>query len=314
MPEPPAIRVQGLTKTYASAFGRKRVRALVDFSLEVEVGEIFGLLGPNGAGKTTLVKMLLGIVRPTAGEASLFDVPVRQPNARTRIGFLPENHRFPDFLTAGETLDLYARLAKVPAAERKKRIPELLDLVRMTPWRDTKIRKFSKGMMQRLGLAQALMNAPDLLVLDEPTDGVDPIGRREIRDLIVRLRDAGTTIFLNSHLLSEVEQVCTRVAILNKGHLVRKGTVAELTAVDRVYELAATPIPAAVLASLGGLLTRAEDASDAALRRYRLATRDRAHLNEVIDALRGAGVEIEAVTPLRRSLEEYFIDVIESDG
>lgn len=313
MPEPPAIHAQGLTKTYASPFGRKRVRALVDCTLEVHAGEIFGLLGPNGAGKTTLVKMLLGIARPTAGAATLFGVSVLTPKARARVGFLPESHRFPDFLTADEALELYARLANVPAALRKQRIPELLDLVRMTPWRDTKIRKFSKGMMQRLGLAQALLNAPDLLVLDEPTDGVDPIGRREIRDLIVRLRDAGTTIFLNSHLLSEVEQVCTRVAILNKGHLVREGTVAELTAVERVYELTAGPVPDAVIRALAGLLSRTDDTADGSPHRYRLSAHDRAHLNEIIDALRGAGVEIEAITPVRRSLEEYFIDVIASD-
>ena len=184
----------------------------------------------------------------------------------------------------------------------------------MTPWRDTKIRKFSKGMMQRLGLAQALMNNPDLLVLDEPTDGVDPIGRREIRDLIVRLRDEGKTIFLNSHLLSEVEQVCTRVAILNKGHLVREGTVAELTAVDRVYELTATPVPETVLIPFADVLTPSDRGAEGGLRRYRITARDRTQLNTVLDALREAGVEIEAVTPVRRSLEEYFIDVIASDG
>ncbi len=314
MPDSPAISARELSKTYASGFGQKRVQALEAFTLEVERGEIFGLLGPNGAGKTTLVKMLLGIVRPSSGTASLFGVSIREPRARRRIGFLPENHRFPDFLTAGETLDLYARLAEVPATLRNERIPELLDLVRMTPWRDTKIRKFSKGMMQRLGLAQALMNNPDLLVLDEPTDGVDPIGRREIRDLIVRLRDEGKTIFLNSHLLSEVEQVCTRVAILNKGHLVREGTVAELTAVDRVYELTATPVPETVLIPFADVLTPSDRGAEGGLRRYRITARDRTQLNTVLDALREAGVEIEAVTPVRRSLEEYFIDVIASDG
>ena len=295
--------------------GRTSVRALDGLDLEVAPGEIFGLLGPNGAGKTTLVKSLLGIVRPTSGSAALFGVPARRPEARRRVGFLPEHHRFPPFLTAEALLDLYGRLADVSATDRKRRIPLLLDRVGMADWRRAKIKTFSKGMMQRVGLAQALLSAPDLLFLDEPTDGVDPAGRREIRDLLVELRGEGKTIFLNSHLLSEVEQVCTRVAILKGGRLVREGTVGELTAVEKVYEIVATPIPDVLLQALDGALVPATDvgptpgAPTSDLRRYRATAPDRADLNALLDRLRSEGVLLEAVRPLRRSLEDFFVEV-----
>src|SRR6056297_1032838 len=213
---PPAIATLGLHKTYRSVFGAD-IDALHPLDLTVEQGEIFGLLGPNGAGKTTLVKLLLGIAIPSGGEGRLLGRSVREPEAREAVGFLPESHRFPDYLTAAQVLDHYGRIAGVDADERARRIPDLLNRVRMGKWADTRVRKFSKGMMQRLGLAQALLGAPDLLFLDEPTDGVDPVGRREIRDLLLDISREGTTIFLNSHLLSEGEQICTRVAILKAG-------------------------------------------------------------------------------------------------
>ncbi len=310
-----AVKVQGLSKRYAGVFSGKAVQALDRLDLEVAPGEIFGLLGPNGAGKTTLVKILLSIVRPTTGEAALFGVPVRRPAARQRVGYLPENHRFPDFLPAAQMLDLYGQMARLPASLRRLRIDEGLERVGMTRWRDTKIKKFSKGMMQRLGLAQALMGDADLLLLDEPTDGVDPLGRREIRDLLVQLRAQGKTIFLNSHLLSEVEQVCTRVAILNQGRLVREGTIAALTAVERVYEMVSTAVPGSLLAAfpeaidaLNGALPEHEEG----LLRYRIRAADRRALNALLDRLRGADVLIEAVRPVRRTLEEYFIEVVQN--
>lgn len=313
MPSTPAIRVQGLSKTYVSSFGNKAIHALQALDLRIVPGEIFGLLGPNGAGKTTLLKVLLGIVRPTEGEAALFGTSILKPAARQRIGYLPENHRFQDFLTAAQMLDLYGRMAAVPEALRKQRIPELLDLVRMSEWRDTKIRKFSKGMMQRLGLAQALLNDPDLVFLDEPTDGVDPLGRREIRDLLLWMRGEGKTIFLNSHLLSEVEQVCTRVAILDKGKLVREGTVSALTAVDRAYEVRCTPIPEALLSTLNDRIQLLNDATlktHADLAHYRLTSPDRADLNALLDQLRAEDVQLESVHPVQLSLEDYFIEVV----
>jgi ABC-2 type transport system ATP-binding protein len=305
-----AVRVQGLTKVYTQAFRRHPVPAGTDVDLEVAPGEIFGLLGPNGAGKTTLVKILLGIVRPTEGRADLFGIPAADPRSRRRIGFLPENHRFPDFMTPGQLLDHYGRLAGVPAEDRRRRIPELLERVRMGKWKHVRIKKFSKGMMQRVGLAQALLNRPALVFLDEPTDGVDPIGRREIRDLLLWLRGEGTTVFLNSHLLSEVEQVCTRVAILNAGRLVRQGTIAELTMLDRVYDVTATSIPPATREALGSALATFDAPAAAGLHRYRVQAGDRSALNAILDRLRADGVQFEAVHPVRRSLEDYFIEVV----
>lgn len=312
-----AVAVENLEKTYRSGLlGRDRVTALQDVSLQVAPGEIFGLLGPNGAGKTTLVKSLLGLVTPTRGEARLLGQPTHAPAARQRVGYLPENHRFPEFLTTEKMLDLYGQVGGVDAATRRRRIAELLERVGLADHRTAKIGTFSKGMRQRAGLAQALLGDPDVLFLDEPTDGVDPVGRREIRDLILWLRDQGTTVFVNSHLLSEVEQVCARVAILNEGRLVREGPLEALTAAEHVYELVATPIPEGARTQLGDVLgTAGEMPPDPAadLHRYHLRPRDRAHLNAVLDALREAGVQLDALRPVRRTLEEYFIDVVEQD-
>ncbi|HYG66423.1 MAG TPA: ABC transporter ATP-binding protein, partial [Anaeromyxobacteraceae bacterium] len=243
-------------------------------------------------------------------EATLFGRSIREPAARRPVGFLPENHRFPPFLTARETLHVYARLAGV-GAERAARADALLDRVRLTEAADRRVRTFSKGMMQRLGLAQALMSRPRLVFLDEPTDGVDPVGRREIRDLLLELRADGTTLFLNSHLLSEIERVCTRVAILTEGRLVREGTVEALTTTERLWRLSSTPVPADLLADLDGTVT-AEPAPDdpAGLTRYRLAVPDRPALNALLDRLRGAAVEVEAIEPMRQSLEDLFVEVV----
>jgi ABC-2 type transport system ATP-binding protein len=311
----PALSVSSLSKTYRTGLLRRStVQALDGISLAVEEGAIFGLLGPNGAGKTTLVKILLGLVRPSGGTARLFGRPAGTPAARHRIGFVPENHRFPGFFTATQTLHAYGRLADVPRAKRNDRIPQLLDRLALDGRGDTKVKTFSKGMLQRLGLAQALLNEPDLLFLDEPTGGVDPVGRRAIRDIVLELRDEGKTIFLNSHLLSEVEKVCTQIAILRDGTLVRRGSVEELTAVDRVYDLVATPVPESLLDSPELPLGPAPDPSSSAadLKQYRVRADERATLNAVVDRLRSADVEIESITPLRQSLEDYFIDVVDS--
>jgi len=309
----PALSVSDLTKIYRTGlFSRSTVRALDEVSLTVPEGTIFGLLGPNGAGKTTLVKILLGLVHPTGGTARLFGRPAHEPEARQRVGFLPENHQFPGFLTAEQTLHIYGRLADVDAAARAERIPALLERVELAGRADSKVKTFSKGMLQRLGIAQALLNDPDLLFLDEPTSGVDPVGRRTLRDLILELRDEGTTIFLNSHLLSEVEKVCSSIAILRDGQVVRQGSIETLTAVERVYDLVSTPVPDP-LADAAALQSPPDDApSDPDLRRYRLQAEDRAALNDVLDRLRDAGVEIDSITPLRRSLEDYFIDVVDT--
>ena len=311
----PALSVSSLSKTYRTGLLRRAtVQALNGISLEVDEGAIFGLLGPNGAGKTTLVKILLGLVHPTSGTARLFDRPAGSPAARHRIGFVPENHRFPGFFTATQTLHAYGRLADVPRTERNQRIPQLLKRLNLDGRGDTKVKTFSKGMLQRLGLAQALLSDPDLLFLDEPTGGVDPVGRRAIRDIVLTLQDEGKTIFLNSHLLSEVEKVCTQIAILRDGTLVRQGSVDELTAVERVYDLVATPIPDTLLETSDLPLDPSPDGAsvEADLTQYRVRADDRTTLNAVLDRLREADVEIESITPLRKSLEDYFIDVVDS--
>ncbi len=300
------IEADHITKVF-NPRGKGAITALSELSLEVREGEIFGLLGPNGAGKTTFIKVLLEIVAPTAGSARMLGAPIGNAAAKARVGYLPENHKYPDFLTGAQVLRYFGKLGGLPAAQLEPRIADRLRLVGMEQWHKTKIRKYSKGMMQRIGIAQALVNDPQLIILDEPTDGVDPLGRKEIRDLLGRLRDAGKTVFLNSHLLSEVELICDRVAILNKGHLVRLGTVRELTTQENSYRI-----------GIDGALPEE-------LRRQWEATRvpvveehgelvcslpDVAALNAVIDQLRSAGLLITSVAEKRQSLEDMFIDVI----
>lgn len=302
-----AIQTDALSKTYG---GRRPVEALKPLSLTVEAGETFGLLGPNGAGKTTLVKLLLGLAHPTAGSATLFGQTILDADARRVVGYLPEGHRFPPFLSGKDALDLFARMAGVEAHDRQRRSDELLALVRLAGAADRPVGTYSKGMLQRLGIAQALMNKPRLVILDEPTDGVDPVGRREIRTLIETLRDEGVTVFLNSHLLSEVERVCTRVAILKDGVLVRDGTVDDLTRQGRAWHVTTTALPAATAAALADALTGDAVARPDGLVRFLATAPDRTALNAVLDRLRADGVEVEAVEPARQSLEDLFIDVV----
>lgn len=217
------IETRSLVKNYGS------VEALRGVSLAVEPGEIYGLLGRNGAGKTTLVKILLGIVRASGGQAFLLDRPAGTVATRYRIGFLPEDHRFPEYHSGRSLLDFYGALLGLSRADRRRRIPQMLDLVGLSHRMKSKIRTYSKGMKQRLGIAQALLHDPEVLFLDEPTDGVDPVGRREIRQILLQLKERKKTIFLNSHLLGEVEMMCDRVGILEMGRLIREGGVEHLT-------------------------------------------------------------------------------------
>jgi ABC-2 type transport system ATP-binding protein len=229
------IETQQLVKTYG------RIEALKGVSLRVEKGQIYGLLGQNGAGKTTLIKVLLGIVRKTDGDAVLLDEPAGSTAVRARVGYLPEDHQFPGYHTGYSLMDFYGTLYGVPRDDRRRKIPETLELVGIAGRMNSKIRTYSKGMKQRLGIAQSLMHDPEVIFLDEPTDGVDPLGRREIRELMQRLKDKGHTIFLNSHLLGEVELICDRVAILQKGELVKEGTIAELTQQKGRFEVGLAP-------------------------------------------------------------------------
>ncbi|NOX65160.1 MAG: ABC transporter ATP-binding protein [Chlorobi bacterium] len=301
-----AIEVNKLTKVYQVGLGKQKVTALNDLSLTVERGSIFGLLGPNGAGKTTLIKILLGITFPTLGGARILDSDLSNYMIKKKIGFLPENHKFPNYLTAEQTLKYFAQLSGYENSNLNKRIDELLALVRMSKWKKTKVKKYSKGMMQRLGLAQAMINEPELIFLDEPTDGVDPIGRKEIRDILSDLKEKGTTIFLNSHLLSEVELVSDKVAILNEGKLLREGTVKELTTSDEVYEIeTAADIPNIFSIPEFSSISISQEAN-----KLIVNVKDNDELNFVIDYLRKNKINIKSVNMQKNSLEELFVSLI----
>lgn len=308
-----AIEIKGLTKIYSSSGGRKKVEALKDVSLEVETGSIFGLLGPNGAGKTTLIKIILGITHSTSGTALLLDTPVENYLIRRKIGYLPENHKYPNYLTGIEVLKYFGQLAGAEAASIKKKSDELLELVKLTNWKKSKIKTYSKGMMQRLGLAQALINNPEVVFLDEPTDGVDPIGRKEIRDILAELKSQGKTVFLNSHLLSEVELVTDRVAILNKGMLLKIGSVTELAEKKEEYIIRVDEENLIEEISLADIQFHLKPQKIKGS--YLLNVSGDEELNSFIDFLRKKKVTIKEIVPVKSSLEELFINIVnESEG
>jgi ABC-2 type transport system ATP-binding protein len=303
------IEIQELTKIYSTRLKKGNVVALDTVSFGVDRGEIFGLLGPNGAGKTTLVKVLLGITDATSGDVLINGIRPTDPASREKIGFLQENPRFPDHLTGGSLIRLAGRLCGVSDAEIDRRALTLLEMVGMGKWVDTKVRKYSKGMIQRIGLAQALISEPDVVFLDEPTEGIDPIGKVEIRDVLKRLRDQGKTIFLNSHLLGEVEMVADRVAILSRGKLVRVGTVDELTVSGNQYEIEADigedrfemppEVGRIVIIKTSGMTVELVKSED---------------INLVIDQLRLRRINIRSVQPVRQSLERSFVDAVTEPG
>lgn len=314
----PVIAVDGLRKTFREGFVRRRkIEALRGVSFEVPRGSIFGLLGPNGAGKTTLIKILLGIVRKSRGAASVLGFRAGHRRARQRIGYLPENHRIPRHLTGHTALEYYGCLSGMSAMQVKRRRLELLRTVGLEDWGTTSVAKYSKGMLQRLGLAQAMIHEPDLIILDEPTDGVDPVGRTEIRAVLKSLQQKGTTVFLNSHLLQEVELVCDRVAILARGELKAAADIAELTRPGAEIKLklrAAVETVTEALADVGirnpQLLLDREGDIDA-----RVTASTPEEVDPIVDALRRRGVSIRALEPTRNSLEEAFLSLIrESNG
>jgi ABC-2 type transport system ATP-binding protein len=301
------VEISNLTKDYEVGFWRKRkVRALDNLSLTVDAGQIFGFLGANGAGKTTTLKLLMRLIFPSGGTARVLGRDIHDVSMHERIGYLPENPYFYDYLTAREFLDYCARIFGYSAADRKRRAADLLARVNLDEKRwDTQLRKFSKGMLQRVGLAQSLINDPEIVFLDEPMSGLDPVGRREVRDLIASLRDEGKTVFMCSHILSDIEVLCDRVAILKRGRLAQVGHLDELrqrTESPNRMEVLATGANAAQLHDL------AHAGISATPRGLRIEIASEHEIESVLAALRKAGGKVVSIQPLKQSLEELFLN------
>ena len=302
----PVISTSGLRKE----FGQKV--AVADLTLDMQPGEIFGFLGPNGAGKTTSVKMLLGLVHPTAGSATLLGRPLGDRLARARIGFLPEHFRFHEWLTAAEFLDLHGRLYGMEKSRRLEAVPRLLNLVGLGDRRQTKLKAFSKGMLQRIGLAQALLNDPDLVFLDEPTSGLDPLGRRLVRDVIKGLRQRGTAVFLNSHLLSEVEKTCDRVAFIRDGRVLQ---VTTLEAFDQESFQVTLRVGRPTAQLLIGLARFDKHAQvDGLNGRYQLQLSNEEQLPQLASWIVEQGHTLYELSPHHLSLEERFLQIVGEDA
>lgn len=322
-----AIDLRDVDKNYGSMFSR-RVHALRGIDMRVGRGEIFGLLGPNGAGKSTLVKILMTVIKPTRAVGTVLGRTVGNKSTLARVGYLPEHHRFPDYLTGRQVVEFYGAMGGVGRSDCKKRTSELLDFVGMSRWADTRVRGYSKGMRQRVGIAQTLVNKPDLVIWDEPTDGVDPVGRRDIRQMCVELKRRGTTVMLNSHLLSELEMVCDRVAILVQGRVSSQGTIDELTVHRQRYEIEVASddsnIDTAIRKSLSNWLTRDSLTGTLPGGETLNVTLDMAHVPALIkvnsaeasvvqpllDAMRASRLTVRAVKPIRPSLEDLFMEAV----
>jgi ABC-2 type transport system ATP-binding protein len=301
-----AIRTRELTRDFAVGFWRKRpYRALDRLTIEVAPGDVFGFLGPNGAGKTTTLKLLMQLIFPSSGEAEILGRPAGDIRVRRRIGYLPENPYFYDHLTAEELLDYYGRLFRLPGEDRRRRVSAMLDRLGIGAERRLELRRFSKGMLQRVGLAQALLNDPEVIFLDEPMSGLDPLGRRDVRNLILELRDQGRTIFFSSHILSDAEVLCSRVAILVKGRLAAQGTIADLTAFHvRGWELIVDGVEQAILTRLGGRARRVTRIEGA---RYAIELGPDARPEQILSELISGGASLVSLNPLRDTLEDLFV-------
>jgi ABC-2 type transport system ATP-binding protein len=308
---PLAIETIDLTKDYAVGFWRKRPRRALDrLSLQVEAGEVFGFLGPNGAGKTTTLKLLLQLVFPTSGEARILGRPPGDVAAKRRLGYLPENPYFYDYLTAEELLTYFAGLFGLPQADRRKRVSALLDEVGLAAERRTQLRKFSKGMLQRVGIAQALLNEPDLVILDEPMSGLDPIGRHDVRALILRLRDRGCSVFFSSHVLSDAEALCSQVAILARGRLVASGRLSDMLAFSvRGWELVVADVRDDLLTALRPRVTRAVPIGGG---RFELELPKDARPEQLLTEITAAGGRMVSLNPIRETLEDFFIERVQA--
>ena len=305
----PALATHELTKDFRVGFWRKRpYRALDRLTLEVETGEVFGFLGPNGAGKTTTLKLLMQLVYPTGGGAQILGRPLGDLSVKRRIGYLPENPYFYDHLTAEELLVYYASLFGIRGPERRLRASRLLDEVGIGAERRLQLRKFSKGMLQRVGIAQALINQPELVIFDEPMSGLDPLGRRDVRALILRLRDSGCTVFFSSHVLSDAEALCNRVAILARGRLVTSGRLTDMLALRAGgWELVVAGASDALIASLGSRVRRAVRISEG---RYTLDLPLDPPPEQLLAELTATGAHLASLNPIRETLEDVFVESV----
>ena len=308
-----AIETIELTKDYAVGFWRKRPRRVLDgLSLQVEAGEVFGFLGPNGAGKTTTLKLLLQLVFPTSGDARVLGRPPGDLAAKRRLGYLPENPYFYDYLTAEELLNYFGGLLGLRGPARAKRVSSLLDEVGIGADRRLQLRKFSKGMLQRVGIAQALLNEPELVIFDEPMSGLDPLGRRDVRQLILRLRDRGCTVFFSSHVLSDAEALCGRVAILAKGRLVASGRLSEILAFGvHGWELVVADVRDDVIAKHRPRCTRALPIGGG---RFALELPVETPPEQLLAELVAEGARLVSLNPLRETLEDFFVEKVEKKG
>ena len=304
-----AIETEKLTKEHRIGFWRKRVCALSQLDLTVHEGEVFGYLGPNGAGKTTTLKLLMGLLRPTSGEARILGRPPGDVRIQQQVGFLPEQPNFYEYLTGRELLNFYGQLLGLDRPTRRERVERLARKVRIESALDLQLRKYSKGMLQRIGLAQALLNDPRLVLLDEPLSGLDPIGRREVRDLLLRLKSEGRTVFFSSHIIPDVEVVCDRVGILVGGRMVAQGPIDEILGVRIAsIEVTASQVPPEVMGALDHLLvTQPVPRGE----RLLLTVKDEGPLAELLARLLDGKAVIHAIAPHRESLEEYFFRHVE---
>ena len=305
-----AIETIELTKDYAVGFWRKRPRRSLDrLSIQVEAGEVFGFLGPNGAGKTTTLKLLLQLIFPTSGEARILGRPPGDVEAKRRLGYLPENPYFYDYLTAEELLGYFGGLLGLAGADRRRRVSDLLDEVGIGAERRLQLRKFSKGMLQRVGIAQTLLNQPELVIFDEPMSGLDPLGRRDVRRLILRLRDRGCTVFFSSHVLSDAEALCSRVAILAKGRLVANGRLSEILAFGvHGWELVVADVRDEIIARHRSRITRALPIGGG---RFSLELPVETRPEQLLAELVAEGGRLVSLNPLRETLEDFFVETVE---
>jgi ABC-2 type transport system ATP-binding protein len=299
-----AIETVALSKSYGGYL------AVEGLNMVVPRGEVFGFLGPNGAGKTTTIMMLLGNIRPTSGRGTLLGQPIGDIGVRRHVGFLPEKFQFHDFLTATEFLQLHGKLAGMSAAARARRIPEVLERVGLADRARSRIREFSKGMQQRVGLAQAILHEPDLVILDEPTSALDPLGRRDVRDIVTELRGQGKTVLLNSHLLSEIEMTCDRVAIIRKGKVATQGTMEELLAFSSMVEVEVRDMNDAAMAAVRQVTTKLK-LDRVPITRFTAWVTGEEAIPELAQAIVANGAKLLALIPKRETLEELFVRIIE---